>query len=142
MEFQGQLKDITYKKTFGPLEYCKLINVDSAVKAGKIFEKALYSFELVSKEEEIELGYLLSQNYRGKGFAIESVNAVLDYAFRVLEFNRIVAIIKPSNYKSIQVAERVGMLKEKTITEKGENYLIYVINKQNTTILTNEVKGV
>ena len=29
-------KDITYKKTFGPLEFCKMINVDSAVKAGEI----------------------------------------------------------------------------------------------------------
>ena len=57
-------KDITYKKTFGPLEFCKMINVDSAVKAGEIFEKALYSFELVSKEEEIEFSKLIEETIK------------------------------------------------------------------------------
>ena len=57
-------KEITYKKTYGPLEFCKMINVDSAVKAGEIFEKALYSFELVSEEEEIEFNKLIEETIK------------------------------------------------------------------------------
>ena len=57
-------KEITYKKTYGPLEFCKMINVDSAVKAGEIFEKALYSFELVSEAEEIEFNKLIEETIK------------------------------------------------------------------------------
>lgn len=57
-------KEISYKKTYGPLEFCKMINVDSAVKAGEIFEKALYSFELVSEAEEIEFNKLIDETIK------------------------------------------------------------------------------
>lgn len=60
----AQSKDIIYKKTFGPLEFCKMTNLDAVVKAGEIFEKALYSFELVSEEEENEFNKLIDETIK------------------------------------------------------------------------------
>lgn len=54
-------KEIIYKKQYAPFEFCKMINLASAIKAGEIFEKALYSKELVSEQEEQEFINLIDE---------------------------------------------------------------------------------
>lgn len=83
--------------------------------------------KIIQGKEEIELGYLLSKDYWGHGFALESTKAVIDYTFHVLQFQRIVTVIDPANYRSIHVAERIGMSKENTVTLKNKEYLLYSI---------------
>jgi len=36
-------------------------------------------------DSQVELGYTLSPEYQGKGYAAEAVNAVIDYLFTVLK---------------------------------------------------------
>lgn len=57
--------------------------------------------------EDIDLGYALLPEFSGKGYAVESAAGVVDYA-RTLGFNRIVAIVKPDNERSIRVLEKNG----------------------------------
>lgn len=83
--------------------------------------------KIIQGKEEIELGYLLSKDYWGYGFASESAKSVIDYAFHNLQFKRVVTVIDPANHRSIKVAERTGMSKEHTIIMNNKEYLLYSI---------------
>jgi len=67
---------------------------------------------------EIEIGYRLIRKFRGDGFATEAASAVRDYAFSELKLTRLVALIEPSNRRSIRVAEKIGMTYEKDVMLK------------------------
>ena len=54
------------------------------------------------------IGYALDQAEGKKGYMKEAVKAVLDYAFRELELNRIEANIMPHNLDSLKVAKKLG----------------------------------
>jgi len=66
---------------------------------------------------EAELGYLVAEEKRGKGYAKEAVKAVLAYAFQELGILRVVAVIDKNNIASLHVAESCGMLWEKDIVK-------------------------
>lgn len=59
-----------------------------------------------------EIGYTFNGEYRGKGYAYESVKGMMTYAFSVLGVRRIFAEINARNTKSIRLIERLGMRKE------------------------------
>lgn len=58
------------------------------------------------------IGYSLSKNHNGKGYATEAVKLVLDYAFTTLKLHRIEAGVMPHNIGSIRVLEKAGFEKE------------------------------
>jgi RimJ/RimL family protein N-acetyltransferase len=58
---------------------------------------------------ELEIGYALSSEHRGRGYATEAVGALLDHAFRVLGVQRVVAGTGRDNARSIALLERLGM---------------------------------
>lgn len=66
---------------------------------------------------EVELGYLLTEEQRGKGYAKEAAKAVLAYAFQELGIPRVVAVIDKKNTASLHVAKSCGMLWEKDIVQ-------------------------
>jgi beta-phosphoglucomutase family hydrolase len=76
---------------------------------------------------EIELGYLLDPAYQGKGYALECAQFVLNYAFEHWNFSRIVAVIDVNNSRSIDLAKKLNMEKEKEIVHQGRNCGLYVI---------------
>ncbi len=57
----------------------------------------------------LEIGYALSSDYRGRGYATEAIKALLTYAFTTLKVERIYASTNRSNQGSIALMERVGM---------------------------------
>lgn len=67
---------------------------------------------------KIELGYRLKKKYWGIGIATEASKAVLDYGFRKLQLDHIIAIALPENKKSLSVLKKLKM------TETG-NTLAY-----------------
>ena len=68
---------------------------------------------------EPELAYALDASFRGRGLATEAVGAVRDWAFEQFAFTRIASFIVPANPRSARVAERLGAVKEGTITLRG-----------------------
>lgn len=80
---------------------------------------------MINDNEEIELGYLLSQQYQKNGYGKEMVTAVLQYAKTQLSFNRIVAQIAPENKASIALAKKCGMSFQEIISScKQQNRLL------------------
>ncbi|WP_338869353.1 GNAT family protein [Spirosoma sp. SC4-14] len=59
-----------------------------------------------------EVGYLLSNDYRGKGIMQEALQAVIDYGFQVMKLHSIEGVIDPANTTSARVLERAGFMKE------------------------------
>lgn len=61
---------------------------------------------------QIEIGYTLSPDYQGNGYATEAVKAVINYVFSKLKKHRITASVDPDNIKSIKLLEKIGFRKE------------------------------
>lgn len=77
------------------------------------------SFDKVNASAEI--GYDLAKAYWGKGYAPESISALIDYAFTTLNINRIEAKIEPGNINSIKVVEKLNFTFEGTFQENDES---------------------
>jgi RimJ/RimL family protein N-acetyltransferase len=64
---------------------------------------------------ELEVGYWLLQNGRGKGYATEAARRAREYAYETLGAKTLVSYIHLENEPSKRVAERIGAHYEKTI---------------------------
>ena len=58
---------------------------------------------------EVEIGWRLSEDAQGQGYATEAAAACLRWAWANLDVARIVAITVPANERSWRVMERLGM---------------------------------
>ncbi len=59
--------------------------------------------------EEVELAYRLHPDFWGKGYALEAVSAISEYAFSHLNLPYLISIIDPKNHPSVKIATRLGM---------------------------------
>jgi RimJ/RimL family protein N-acetyltransferase len=71
--------------------------------------------------DDVDLGFAFLPRFRGRGFALESATAVLEYAARTLGLKRVVAIVSPGNHRSIRLLERIGLRYERPITLPGDD---------------------
>jgi RimJ/RimL family protein N-acetyltransferase len=66
-----------------------------------------------------EVGFTLSREHQGKGFAFEAVSRLLDYAFGDLGLHRIVAVADQENASSVALLERLGMRREVSLVQNA-----------------------
>ena len=79
-----------------------------------------------------EIGYVLSQEYWGRGLMPEAAKAVIDYCFHELHWDYIVAAHFETNLRSRRVVEKCGFPYVKNVmhrTRKGtlEDTRLYVL---------------
>lgn len=55
-----------------------------------------------------EVGWTLSPDHRGKGYATEAARASVDYAFTGLRWPQVIHVIMEGNEPSIALAKRIG----------------------------------
>ncbi|WP_205665329.1 GNAT family N-acetyltransferase [Pseudalkalibacillus hwajinpoensis] len=60
----------------------------------------------------IEIGYELKQEEEGKGYMTEALTAIISFAFRELQINRIGALIHPDNTTSRKLVTKLGFQEE------------------------------
>ena len=72
-----------------------------------------------------ELGWVLSRESWGKGFATEGARRALDYAFSEMGRDQVISVIHPDNSTSIRVAQRIGEKLERSAEFFGHEVLIY-----------------
>jgi ribosomal-protein-alanine N-acetyltransferase len=65
--------------------------------------------------EDVDIGYAFLPKFWSKGYAVESAQAVKEYAKNTIGLNRIVAIVDPQNEGSIRVLEKIGLQFEKMV---------------------------
>lgn len=59
--------------------------------------------------DEIEVGWAVAVEARGRGLATEAARAVIEYAFDALGADEVVAYTSPDNAASLRVMEKLGM---------------------------------
>jgi RimJ/RimL family protein N-acetyltransferase len=77
------------------------------------FVQHFYTLQGLSKQ--LEIGYGLQPNERGRGYCTEAVNLMLDYLFLSTENVRIQALTDTRNVASQRVLEKTGFKKEGTL---------------------------
>ena len=66
-----------------------------------------------------ETGYILHPDYHRKGIISEAFDTVIDYAFNVLKFHSLEAVIDPDNIASEQLLIKHKFVKEGHFKENG-----------------------
>ena len=75
-------------------------------------------YHMFASNRRCEVGYAFARPFWGKGYAMEAMQAALDYAFGLLDLNRIEADIDPRNEASEKVLTRLGFGKEGYMRER------------------------
>jgi RimJ/RimL family protein N-acetyltransferase len=76
-----------------------------------------------------ELGWTLSRDSWGQGYATEGAQRALTYAFTELGRDHVISLIDPANVASAKVAERLGEKVEGKTELLGKEVLIYGIGR-------------
>lgn len=76
-----------------------------------------------------ELGWTLSRESWGKGYATEGARRALAYAFTEMGRGHVISLIAPDNVASIRVADRLGEQVEGKTEVLGKEVLIYGIGR-------------
>ena len=74
---------------------------------------------------DVELGYRYSKVNWGKGYATEAASAICSYAQEKLKISEIYCLIDPENRKSQRVAQKLGMIYQKTTVFQGIEVDVY-----------------
>jgi [ribosomal protein S5]-alanine N-acetyltransferase len=87
---------------------------------------------LVRREglDDVDVGFAFLPGHWGKGYAVESAAAVVEYAREVVGLRRLVAITAPGNQPSIRVLERIGLRYERMVrlTPHGDELKLFSID--------------
>ena len=70
------------------------------------------------EEESYEFGFILNENYWGKGLATEIGNFWFDYAKKEMDLTQLIATVSPENIASKKVLEKLNMKYVDTFTSK------------------------
>jgi RimJ/RimL family protein N-acetyltransferase len=76
-----------------------------------------------------EIGWTLKREFWRKGYATEGGRRALEYAFKELDKQHVISLIRPENRASIRVAERLGETLEGTAKVMGIDVLVYGIDR-------------
>ena len=73
-------------------------------------------------DNEIEIAYFVSREYRNQGYITEAANALITWAFQTLKIDSLMAIVEPENLPSQRVVEKCGFTRCETrmILNAGE----------------------
>lgn len=85
--------------------------------------------QYLPQTEEVEVDYLLSRAFWGKGFATEAAQASLQYGFEELGLESVVGIVHPEHKASQRVLEKLGMRLAQRTQYFGMDCYQYVIER-------------
>ena len=98
-------------------------------KTGELVGDAGLISTLVEETPEIELGWVVRHEMKGRGIATEAGAAWRDFAFEVLRLERIVSMIDEENAASRRVAEKLGMSVERRAIWGDDPMLMYSLSR-------------
>jgi len=86
---------------------------------------------------QAEIGFTLSREYQGYGYATEAVSCFLNYAFLTFDLHRIIAIADCENTASVALLERLNMRREGHFLQNiwfkgkwGDEYLYAILREE------------
>ena len=92
---------------------------------GEVIGQSGLLLQEVDGTPELEVGYHMLKKHWGKGYAPEAARMFLSYAFEHALADSVISIIDVRNDKSMRVAEKNGLRREKRTTWNGLDMYIY-----------------
>ena len=92
---------------------------------GKIIGKAGLNNRELHGKPSLELGYLIGEEYQGRGFATELCEGILQFAREGTEFEEIHCLIEKGNGSSVHLAEKLGFLWQEELKIQGRDMQRY-----------------
>lgn len=86
--------------------------------------------QVIDGKTEIEIGYWISKDYWGSGYATEAAMTLMNYGRSQLDITKFIALIQPANTPSKRVADKLGMTIDSEILLKGQKVQVYSIQNQ------------
>ncbi|UWY27429.1 GNAT family N-acetyltransferase [Flavobacterium sp. TR2] len=83
----------------------------------------------VHNTSQVEIGYVLSREYWGKGIATEVCKALTQYSFRATETKEVVAITDLDNTGSQNVLQKVGFVRLDNLVRNDEELAYFKIER-------------
>ncbi len=74
-----------------------------------------------AERDDFAIGYEFTPAYWGRGYATEANERMLQHAFRTLELDRVLAMVRPENLRSLRVLEKLGFQKIGQRRDEGRN---------------------
>jgi RimJ/RimL family protein N-acetyltransferase len=74
-----------------------------------------------AQRDDIAIGYEFAPAYWGQGYATEANRRMLAYAFETLKLDRVLAMARPENGRSLRVLEKLGFQKIGQRRDEGRN---------------------
>lgn len=65
--------------------------------------------------DDVDIGFAFLEAYRGRGYAFEAAQSVMQFAARALKLARVVAITTLDNERSGKLLERIGLVFERMV---------------------------
>lgn len=87
-----------------------------------------FFIQAIEQQKEVEVGYRLAKQYWGRGLGTEAAQAILKYGRERFNFQRFICLIDPENVRSVNVAKKLGMKREKQLIYHGLNVEMYSLN--------------
>ncbi len=75
--------------------------------------------------DDIEIGWWLAREHWGRGLATEAAREALRFAFAEARLDRVVAVARPENARSLRVMEKIGLRWERDWVYQGVNVVLY-----------------
>jgi RimJ/RimL family protein N-acetyltransferase len=85
---------------------------------------------------EPDLGFLIAGPWQEKGYAEEVCSAILAYGREELGFERVLALVRPDNLRSLRLCRKLGFVEVGEAIYRGETY----IKMQNDTKMQSNTK--
>lgn len=79
---------------------------------------------------EPEIGYQMRYDQWRNGFATEMALGCIKYAFKVMQVDHIISLIRPDNAASRRVAEKNGLKIDREFDWKGQLHLVYRMDRR------------
>jgi len=89
-----------------------------------------FCLKYVPKTVEIELGYRLSPDAWGRGYATEGARALVRYGFADLGLQRIIGLTHPDNVASQRVLQKAGLVDSGWGNYYGRELRLFICNRR------------
>lgn len=94
--------------------------------SGALIGRCGLQVEDIDGEGMLEIGYMIGRPWLHKGYGLESVGAVLRYAYEETAEDKVAARIDKDNAASLALAVRAGFKKQKTINSHGRRTELFI----------------
>lgn len=78
---------------------------------------------------EVQIGWIVGADHRGKGYATEFAAEAIRVAFEVLELDGLIALITPENEASLAVAARLGLVQSGEVQHHDLAHLLFRLHR-------------